>query len=58
VVKIIKKQIERVEIDDLYNCNFKKFTYYWWVKSSTIHGIPRKEGFIKPQETTIWSTNQ
>jgi hypothetical protein len=28
VVKIIKKQIERVEIDDLYNCNFKKFTYY------------------------------
>lgn len=27
VVKI-KKQIERVGIDDLYNCNFKKSTYY------------------------------
>jgi hypothetical protein len=47
------KKIERVGIDDLYNCNFKKFTYNCWVKSYTIHGIPRKEGFIKPQETTI-----
>ncbi len=54
----IKKQIETVGIDDLYNCNFKKSTSYWWVKSYTICGIPRKEGFIKPQETTIWSTNQ
>jgi hypothetical protein len=24
----IKKQIERVGIFDLYNCNFKKCTYY------------------------------